>query len=273
MAVKVLNSCRYFHLNKLNLSCVRKLAASSTSKEDEPKFSIDESKIHAKVMYDGHIPTTSFQKILLAVGSAGMALYKPQRDDMVAVMGEATGIRALKKIHTKMTQEAEGQMILREKPRINSQTVDLNYLKTLPKSTLGGSYIKFLDDNKVSPDTRMDVQFVDDAELAYVMQRYREMHDLVHTLLNMPTNMLGEVAVKWVEGIQTGLPMCTLGALFGPLRFAPKQRRKYLVVLPWAIRCGYQSRFLMNIYFEKRWEQPIDVIRKEMNIEPPPSIL
>ena len=43
----------------------------------------------------------------------------------------------------------------------------------------------------VTPDTRTPVQFVDDIELAYVMQRYREIHDLVHTVLGMPTNMLG----------------------------------------------------------------------------------
>lgn len=43
----------------------------------------------------------------------------------------------------------------------------------------------------VTPDSRADVKFVDDEELAYVMQRYREVHDLLHTLLGMPTNMLG----------------------------------------------------------------------------------
>lgn len=46
---------------------------------------------------------------------------------------------------------------------------------------------------KVSPDTRMPAKFVDDEELAYVIQRYREVHDLMHTLLGMPTNMLGEL--------------------------------------------------------------------------------
>lgn len=28
----------------------------------------------------------------------------------------------------------------------------------------------------------------------------------------------GEVAVKWFEAAQTGLPMCALGAVLGPLR-------------------------------------------------------
>jgi len=54
------------------------------------------------------------------------------------------------------------------------------------------------------------------------MQRYREIHDLIHTVLGMPTNMLGEIVVKWVEAIQLGLPMCGLGALFGPVRLGPK---------------------------------------------------
>lgn len=45
----------------------------------------------------------------------------------------------------------------------------------------------------VTPDTRADVKFVDNEELAYIMQRYREVHDLLHTLLGMPTNMLGEL--------------------------------------------------------------------------------
>lgn len=54
-------------------------------------------------------------------------------------------------------------------------------------------YISFFFLQKVTPDTRADVKFIDDEELAYVMQRYREVHDLVHTILGMPTNMLGEL--------------------------------------------------------------------------------
>jgi hypothetical protein len=48
----------------------------------------------------------------------------------------------------------------------------------------------------VTPDSRSQVQFVDDVELAYVVQRYREVHDLFHTVLGMPTNMLGNSHFK-----------------------------------------------------------------------------
>ena len=49
------------------------------------------------------------------------------------------------------------------------------------------------------PDERLPVQYVDDAELAYVMRRYREIHDITHVILGMNTNMIGEVTVKVIS--------------------------------------------------------------------------
>ncbi|PVD22224.1 hypothetical protein C0Q70_18030 [Pomacea canaliculata] len=87
----------------------------------------------------------------------------------------------------------------------------------------------------------------------------------------MPPNMLGEVTVKWVEAIQTGLPLCTLAALFGPLRLGPKHQQKYLnTYLSWSIRCAKNAKFLMNVYFEKHWEQEISDLRRDLNVEPAP---
>lgn len=80
----------------------------------------------------------------------------------------------------------------------------------------------FLPPQQVTPDSRMSVRFIEDPELAYVMTRYRECHDLIHTVLGMPTNMLGEVTVKWIEAMNIGLPMCYGGAVFGALRLRPK---------------------------------------------------
>lgn len=73
-----------------------------------------------------------------------------------------------------------------------------------------------------APDARQPVRFIDNIELLYVMQRYRETHDMFHVLLEMPTTILGEVVVKWIEGIQLGLPLGFLGGLFGSLRLYPK---------------------------------------------------
>ncbi|XP_027234852.2 ubiquinone biosynthesis protein COQ4 homolog, mitochondrial [Penaeus vannamei] len=241
--------------------------------DDDSKSNQQVKEEKALPLYKHHIPTDIFQKTLLTVGAAAAALLDPRRHDMVAVLGETTGYTALSKIYAMMIEDEEGRQILIDKPRINSSTLNLPFLRQLPEGTLGHAYIKFLDDNQVTPDSRLPVQFVDDPELAYVMQRYREGHDLFHTVLGMPTNMLGEVAVKWIEGIQTGLPMCVAGAIFGPLRFRPKQRQKYISeYLPWAVRVGRSSKLLMNVYFEKRWEQSLTELRDELGIESPPSL-
>uniref|UniRef100_A0A1B6LGW4 Ubiquinone biosynthesis protein COQ4 homolog, mitochondrial n=1 Tax=Graphocephala atropunctata TaxID=36148 RepID=A0A1B6LGW4_9HEMI len=216
-----------------------------------------------------YIPTTTFQKIALSVGASLVSLMNPTRGDMIAILGEASGERALQFMHSAMLNSEEGREILREAPRINSKTVDLNRLRSLPEGTVGRVYYNFLEKNKVTPDSRLPVQFVDDVQLAYTMQRYRETHDLNHAVLGMPTNMLGEVTVKWVEAFQTRLPMCIGGAIFGAMRLKPKQRQKYISThLPWAIRTGMNSKPLLCVYFEKRWDQPLSDLHKELNIVP-----
>ncbi|KAK7590366.1 hypothetical protein V9T40_001979 [Parthenolecanium corni] len=218
---------------------------------------------------NSRIAVSNPQRVLLGVGSSVMSLVDPYRADMIAIMGETTGIAAMKYMKTRMENDPEGIRILKNQPRINSSTVDLEKLKSLPDETLGRRYYNFLEVNKVTPDSRDMVRFVDDLELAYVIQRYREIHDLVHTLLDMPINMLGEVTVKWVEAFQTRLPLCVLGGLFGAVRLAPKQRQNYVnFYLPWAVETGMKSKFLMNVYFEERWEQPMSELLEELNIKP-----
>ncbi|KAH8366042.1 hypothetical protein KR093_008604 [Drosophila rubida] len=214
------------------------------------------------------IQTSTFQKLLLGAGSSIAALVDPRRHDMIACLGETTGENALWNILDSMESCEEGRRILAEKPRINTQTIDFKCLEALPPDTFGATYAKFLKDNNVTPDSRMEVRFLDDPKLAYLMTRYRECHDLVHTVLNMPTNMLGEVAVKWVEALNTGLPMCYGGAVFGAVRLRPKQRREYLKrYLPWAIENGKQMKPLMPVYWEQRWEQNVHELRAELGIK------
>ncbi|XP_055010022.1 ubiquinone biosynthesis protein COQ4 homolog, mitochondrial isoform X2 [Boleophthalmus pectinirostris] len=194
--------------------------------------------------------------------------------DMVAVLGETTGHLALIKLRDSMRNDPEGYSILMERPRIRLSTLDLNKMSLMPDGSFGREYLRFLDDNHVTPDSRADVKFVDDEELAYVMQRYREVHDFMHTLLGMPTNMLGEVAVKWFEAANTGLPMCALGAILGPLRLKTRHLQTLFKTLgPWALQSGRKTRCILNIFYERRWEQSIQDLHEELNIVPPPVIV
>ncbi|XP_016396663.1 ubiquinone biosynthesis protein COQ4 homolog, mitochondrial isoform X1 [Sinocyclocheilus rhinocerous] len=235
------------------------------------QYTSSDSKQYDGRLYPSHIPTSSVQKAVLALGSGVAALKNPYRHDMVAVLGETTGQQALIKLRDRMRNDPEGYTILIERPRIRLSTLDLTRMSALPDGTFGREYLRFLKENKVTPDTRADVKFVDDEELAYVMQRYREVHDLLHTLLSMPTNMLGEVVVKLFEAAQTGLPMCVLGAMLGPLHLSVSRLQLLVRSLgPWALRNGSRARCVLSIFYERRWEQNLDELRHELNIEPPP---
>uniref|UniRef100_A0A8C7HMC6 Coenzyme Q4 homolog (S. cerevisiae) n=1 Tax=Oncorhynchus kisutch TaxID=8019 RepID=A0A8C7HMC6_ONCKI len=146
---------------------------------------------------------------LLAVGPGVAALQDPYRhgekDTWWSVLGETTGHLALITLWDRTRGDPEVHTILIERPRIRLSTLDLSKMAFLPDGSSGREYLRFLEDNTVTPDSRADVKFVDNEELVYVMQRYREVHDLLHSLLGLPTNMLGESAtieVGFIDYIQ-----------------------------------------------------------------------
>ena len=53
-------------------------------------------------LYPHHVPTNVLQKLVLAGGSAALALSDPWRADMVAVNGEVTGLPALRHMYHKV---------------------------------------------------------------------------------------------------------------------------------------------------------------------------
>ncbi|OCH89677.1 coenzyme Q biosynthesis Coq4 [Obba rivulosa] len=222
--------------------------------------------------YEGHIPLNFFEASFLAVGSAFMSLTNPRRGDMVAALGDITSGPVLPKLRDNMLESAEGRRILKERPRINSQTINMQKLALLPEGTFGRAYITWLERCGVTPDTREPVHYVDDPELAYVMQRYRECHDFYHCLCNLPVNVESELALKFFEFANFGLPMAGFAAAFGHLRLSPQKRaRLFQEFVPWAIKCGSSARSLITVYWEERWEQNVEEMKREFGIWDPPE--
>ncbi|XP_053686688.1 uncharacterized protein LOC128736233 [Sabethes cyaneus] len=249
----------------MNLCTVTDQASPANESNSDHTPPVDE---FTQEFLKNQIKLTDAQKLFLITGSSIAAILNPRRHDMIACLGETTGAGVAENIRQQMLSSTEGRLVLAEKPRINTRTVDMTALKKLPENSFGFHYVQFLEKHEITPDSRMEVRFMDNPELAYVITRYREVHDLIHAVTDMPTNMLGETAVKWVEAINIGLPMCYAGAVFGPLRLRPKQRQKYQqYYLPWAIQTGQRAKSLMCVYWEKRWDQDINELRKELNID------
>lgn len=133
-----------------------------------------------KVLYSGHIPTTATEKGLLGVFSAFKALSNPKRADAIASLGEATGSVALHRLRKQMQSNNDGIQILKERPIVSNDLIRTYNLKEMEQNSFGYAYYEFLSSHGYSPDERDAVHFVDDEELAYIMLRYRQIHDFAH---------------------------------------------------------------------------------------------
>jgi ubiquinone biosynthesis protein COQ4 len=104
------------------------------------------------------------------------------------------------------------------------------------------------------------------------MQRYRECHDFYHCITSMPVRVEYEIAVKFFEFANLGLPMTAFAALGAPIRLDSEKRARLISeYIPWALRCGGSARSLITVYWEERWDQNIEEIKKELGIWDPPA--
>lgn len=118
------------------------------------------------------------------------------------------------------------------------------------------------------------VRHVDSPVMAYTMTRYRQTHDLYHTLFSLPPTLPHELTLKVVELANMGQPVALLSSLFGPLRLprhseGGRDRATWSNDwLPYALRQGSRARKqLVAIYWEKRWSQGVGELRRELGVQ------
>lgn len=160
----------------------------------------------------------------------------------------------------------EGARLLRERPAIDSAHVDLDALRALPASTLGGAYVRALDAQKLDPDLFRPPPGLPEIP-AYITQRMRQVHDLWHVLTGYRTDVPGEIALQAFTWAQTGMASAGLLALVGSARFGGRDPR----IVPMAIdgyRRGKRARFLATIRLEDHFARDLDALRREWRIEP-----
>lgn len=227
---------------------------------------LDQTADEQTYLYNTHTPMNLLQKGAVAVLSAAAAYQNPARADMVAALGETTGLIALQGMLRRMQASEAGKQILLEKPRVTNEAVA--HAWDMPEGTFGHAYAKFMGDRNFTAGDRPPVRFIDDIDLAYVAARAREVHDFWHVLFGCHTNVFGELALKAVELVQTGMPMTALSVIGGQFRLKAQTRAQlYQEFLPWAVRAGFRSADLMCLYYEKHFEDDLEDLRRRWRID------
>lgn len=240
----------------------------TSKKEKPPLFERPEPN------YEGHVRLHPVERLALFIGSGIGAYFHPQKPEYIVSLGESTAFDCvLKRLRRHMLDSKSGREILKDRPRMTSTSLDLEKLAKFPPDTLGYVYVKWLEKEGVSPDTRTPVRYIDDEELAFVMQRYRECHDFYHAITGLPIVREGEIAVKLFEYMNLGIPMAGLGSLLAPIPISSKQRKRLLsVYYPWALRVGSGCKPLISVYWEKLLDKNIDELRNELGVDVPPDM-
>src|ERR1043165_1054112 len=129
---------------------------------------------------------------------------------------EITGRPRYRRLQAELEATPEGRRLLAEQPELSSELVDYDHLRALPATTLGGAYARHLDGNGLTADYQAAAtRHVDDPDMAYLMRRFRQTHDVWHTLLGIGITGHEEVLIHWFSWGQLRLPVSAMIMVFG----------------------------------------------------------
>jgi ubiquinone biosynthesis protein COQ4 len=182
----------------------------------------------------------------------------------------------------RMRETPLGRRLLEERHAILEIVEDRERLLALPEGSLGHSYARFALDKRLFPEElaqavrearAASAGLVPEAsdEIAYLHDRYRDLHDLWHVLVGYDTDLAGEFALIAFQTKQTGYRSMAIGA-FASLSFAAV-RGRFDMFSTWfdARRRGSRSAFLLSQDWERLLPLPLEQVRRELAIDSPPS--
>jgi ubiquinone biosynthesis protein COQ4 len=184
---------------------------------------------------------------------------------------EITGRPRYRAILADMQHTVEGRRMLAERPELSSDHVDYDALRKLPETTLGGAYVRHLDGNGITADYQAAAtRHVDDPDMAYLMRRFRQTHDVWHTLLGIGIAGHEEVLIHWFSYGQLRLPVSMLIMVFGTMKHLVGERRWAALrySMREAVQAGRDAAPLLPVIWEDLWERPLDQVRTAYNVHP-----
>lgn len=194
-----------------------------------------------------------------------------ERTEEIHRVEELTGRTRYRRLMAELRDQEDMQRLLRERPVLSSAAVDFDELRALPADTLGGAYVRHLDGNGITADSQaVATTHVDDPDMAYLMRRFRQTHDVWHVLLGLGIAGHEEVIVHAFSYGQLRLPVSALVVFFGTAKHIVLEGRMRALRhgLLDAYRSGREAAPLMPVYWEDLWSEPLDAVRGRYGIRP-----
>src|SRR5688572_26490568 len=169
---------------------------------------------------------------------------------------EITGRPRYRRLLRELANTPEGRRLLADRPELSSDHVDYGRLRRLPATTFGGAYARHLDDNGITADYQAAAtRHVDDPDMAYLMRRFRQTHDVWHALLGIGITGHEEVLIHWFSYGQLRLPVSAMIMLFGSMKHLVLEKRWTALRRSTfeAYRAGRDAAPLLPAYWADLW--------------------
>ncbi len=193
------------------------------------------------------------------------------RTEEIHVAEEITGRGRFSAILRTAFGADEARDLLADRPELCSDQVDYDALRQLPPQSLGFRYVDHLDRHALRADSQAtQTRYVDDPEIAYLMRRFRQTHDVWHALVDLGTAGHEEVILHAFSWGQLRLPVSALVVLFGTAKHILLEARWWALrkALWEAYRHGHQAEPLLPVYWERHWSEPLDRVRARYGVAP-----
>jgi ubiquinone biosynthesis protein COQ4 len=224
--------------------------------------------------------STSFLKLDApkAVRAVRALLADPDDLPQVFTLLEAISGDTLARMEKRLGASDAGRRILATRPEIVSKLEDREALRSLPKNSLGRTYLDFVESEGISA---MGIRKADEVghsdawELppveAYLHQRMRDTHDLWHAVTGYKGDVLGEVALLAFTLAQTwnqGIALLVAVGIYKTLGAEDGAASRALIVE--GFRRGRRAAWLPEQEWEGMLEMPVDEVRAKLGVGAPP---
>ncbi|NUP10370.1 MAG: hypothetical protein HOW73_30335 [Polyangiaceae bacterium] len=206
---------------------------------------------------------SAWERLRIGSMALGRLLRNPDDTAQVFLVGIALNAGSFPQLIARVVADEAGFQLAAEAPTIDSRSVDFDGLRALPADTLGGAYVRYLDDNKLDPDLFQPPPGLPKVP-RWIAMRIRQTHDVWHTLTGYGPDVVGELCLQGFTYGQLGMPSSLAIATIGTVFRAPTAARRVLR----GYQRGRRATYLPVVRFEDRWDRSLDDVRRELMIDP-----